>query len=219
MFKKRHVKNGESLFNHHDKDRKPHHLDGRRSSVVRVIRGDGCASEWKVGTVRDFSFRSKFGFIRPEDGGDEVYVNIVAVEQSGIRRFETGVRVEFRQVEFEPGKWRAVELRLIRNDRRRELPAECKNQHRDSNVENKERSATSARDGWVPAIIRWFHTEKKYGFVSLANGSEAFLHIRELERAPGISVHSRNEGLAVKVKVGPGKKDPNKLRVLAISLT
>lgn len=219
MFKKRHVRNGEGLLNHHDKDRKPRHFDGGRTSGARFNRSDDRVSEWKVGTVRDFSFRSRFGFICPEDGGDEVYVNIAAVEQSGIQRFETGVRVEFRQVEFEPGKWRAVELRLIKNERRRELPAEFRNQHRDSNVENKERSATSARDGWVPAIIRWFHTEKKYGFVSLANGGEAFLHIRELERAPGISVHARNEGLAVKVKVGPGKKDPNKLRVLAISLT
>ena len=35
----------------------------------------------------------------------------------------------------------------------------------------------------VAAIVKWFNAEKGFGFVAVVGGSEAFLHIRQLEAA------------------------------------
>ena len=54
----------------------------------------------------------------------------------------------------------------------------------------------------VDAVVKWFNTEKGFGFVVLAGGPEAFLHVRQLEAARHSSVP---EGARVKVRIGPGK--------------
>ena len=59
-------------------------------------------------------------------------------------------------------------------------------------------SATRA-SGSVEAIVKWFNAEKGFGFVAVAGGSEAFLHIRQLEAAGHSSVP---EGARVKVRIG-----------------
>jgi CspA family cold shock protein len=55
----------------------------------------------------------------------------------------------------------------------------------------------------VDAIVKWFNAEKGFGFVALADGSEAFIHIRQLETAGHSSV---SEGARIKVRIGQGQK-------------
>ena len=40
----------------------------------------------------------------------------------------------------------------------------------------------------VEAIVKWFNAEKGFGFVAVVGGSEAFIHIRQLEAAGHSSV-------------------------------
>ena len=47
--------------------------------------------------------------------------------------------------------------------------------------------ATQA-SGSVEAIVKWFNAEKGFGFVAVVGGSEAFMHIRQLEAAGHSSV-------------------------------
>jgi cold shock CspA family protein len=40
----------------------------------------------------------------------------------------------------------------------------------------------------VAAIVKWFNAEKGFGFIAVVGGSEAFMHIRQLEAAGHSSV-------------------------------
>ncbi len=66
----------------------------------------------------------------------------------------------------------------------------------------------------VEGTVKWFNTAKGFGFVALADGGEAFLHISALEaaglRAPG-------EGATIKCEIGAGKKGPQVTRVVEVS--
>ena len=65
----------------------------------------------------------------------------------------------------------------------------------------------------VAAIVKWFNAEKGFGFVAVAGGSEAFMHIRQLEAAGHSSVP---EGARVKVRIGQGQKGPEVTEVIEI---
>jgi CspA family cold shock protein len=54
-----------------------------------------------VGTVKWFSAEKGFGFIKPDDGSDDVFVHFSAIEGSGYRSLDEGQRVEF---ETQPGR-------------------------------------------------------------------------------------------------------------------
>jgi CspA family cold shock protein len=48
-----------------------------------------------IGTVKWFDPRRGYGFIQPEDGLQDVFVHISAVERSGIGNLHEGQRVSF----------------------------------------------------------------------------------------------------------------------------
>jgi CspA family cold shock protein len=73
-------------------------------------------------------------------------------------------------------------------------------------------SATQA-SGSVEAIVKWFNAEKGFGFVAVVGGSEAFMHIRQLEAAGHSSVP---EGARVKVRIGQGQKGPEVTEVIEV---
>ena len=65
----------------------------------------------------------------------------------------------------------------------------------------------------VDAVVKWFNAEKGFGFVALVGGSEAFMHIRQLEAAG----HSgAPEGARVKVRIGQGQKGPEVTEVIEV---
>ena len=47
------------------------------------------------GTVKFFDSDRGFGFITPEDGSDDVFVHISAVERSGLGYLSEGQKIEF----------------------------------------------------------------------------------------------------------------------------
>jgi CspA family cold shock protein len=65
----------------------------------------------------------------------------------------------------------------------------------------------------LEAIVKWFNAEKGFGFIALAGGSDAFMHIRQLEAAGHSSVP---EGARVKVRIGQGQKGPEVTEVIEV---
>jgi cold shock protein len=65
----------------------------------------------------------------------------------------------------------------------------------------------------VAAIVKWFNAEKGFGFVAVVGGSEAFMHIRQLEAAGHGSVP---EGARIKVRIGQGQKGPEVTEVIEV---
>jgi cold shock protein len=47
------------------------------------------------GVVKWFNATKGFGFIRPDDGGEELFVHHTAIQMQGYRQLEEGQRVEF----------------------------------------------------------------------------------------------------------------------------
>jgi CspA family cold shock protein len=48
-----------------------------------------------VGTVKFFNGERGYGFIKPDDGGRDVFVHITAVEGAGLKTLNEGQRVSF----------------------------------------------------------------------------------------------------------------------------
>jgi cold shock protein len=67
-----------------------------------------------TGTVKWFNTTKGFGFIRPDDGSDDVFVHISAVERSGLARLNESQKVRF-EVEpgRQPGKLAAVNIQTM----------------------------------------------------------------------------------------------------------
>jgi len=54
-----------------------------------------------AGTVKFFNAERGYGFIKPDDGGRDVFVHVTAVEQAGLKSLSEGQRLSF---DVEPDK-------------------------------------------------------------------------------------------------------------------
>jgi CspA family cold shock protein len=66
-----------------------------------------------TGTVKWFNATKGYGFIQPDDGGNDAFVHITALEQSGIDSLNDGAKVSFDLEMGRNGKEAASNLRLI----------------------------------------------------------------------------------------------------------
>jgi CspA family cold shock protein len=65
-----------------------------------------------MGTVKWFNATKGFGFIQPDDGGNDVFVHISAVERAGLGTLREGQKVNFDVVaDRRSGKSAADNLR------------------------------------------------------------------------------------------------------------
>ncbi|MDF1767786.1 cold-shock protein [Maricaulis sp.] len=66
-----------------------------------------------TGVVKFFNQSKGFGFITPDEGGDDVFVHISAVQASGLPGLEDGQKVSFETEPDRRGKGpKAVDLQL-----------------------------------------------------------------------------------------------------------
>lgn len=65
-----------------------------------------------LGIVNSFNTTKGFGFIRPEDGGEDVFVHISALQKAGLISLEEGARVSYELFTGHNGKQSAENLRV-----------------------------------------------------------------------------------------------------------
>ena len=66
-----------------------------------------------MGTVKWFNATKGFGFIQPDDGGQDVFVHISAVERAGLGTLREGQKVSYEVVpDRRSGKSSADNLRV-----------------------------------------------------------------------------------------------------------
>jgi CspA family cold shock protein len=63
-----------------------------------------------IGTVKFFNSDKGYGFIQPEDGGDDAFVHISAVERAGFATLNKEQRVSYELEQDRRGKMAAVNL-------------------------------------------------------------------------------------------------------------
>ena len=67
-----------------------------------------------TGTVKWFNSAKGFGFIQPDDGGKDAFVNISAVERAGLSHLVEGQKIQFDLVsDRRSGKMSADNLKTV----------------------------------------------------------------------------------------------------------
>lgn len=65
-----------------------------------------------TGTVKWFNTQKGFGFIQPDNGGNDVFVHVSAVESAGIRALSEGQKISYDlQRDPKNGKENATNLK------------------------------------------------------------------------------------------------------------
>ena len=65
-----------------------------------------------TGTVKWFNKRKGYGFITPDEGGNDVFVHISAVQKAGLRSLEEGAKISY-ELMTEKEKTVAGNLKLL----------------------------------------------------------------------------------------------------------
>jgi CspA family cold shock protein len=65
-----------------------------------------------TGVVKWYNPAKRFGFIKPDDGGQDVFVHVTALEGAGLSMLDENQKIEYDLAENK-GKMSAVNLKLI----------------------------------------------------------------------------------------------------------
>jgi CspA family cold shock protein len=132
------------------------------------------------GIVKFFNPHKGFGFIVRDDGGEDVFVHISAVEQAGLTGLAEGQPLEFTLVD-RGGRVSATDLKIEGDP----LPVEDKGPRE----RGPQRQLTGEK---ATGTVKFFNATKGFGFITRDDGQpDAFVHISAVERAGMISL---NEG-------------------------
>ena len=77
-----------------------------------------------IGTVKFFNEQKGYGFIQPDEGGQDAFVHITAVESAGMRTLRENQRIGYDLQEDRRGKMAATNLRSAEESTQPEVSAE-----------------------------------------------------------------------------------------------
>src|ERR1700694_5919427 len=100
-----------------------------------------------TGTVKWFNATKGFGFIAPDDGGNDVFVHISAVERAGMGSLNEGQKLSFEsKVDSQSGKTSAENLRAMCRGPGQEIAADVpESRHRSSRLRHETKARRSNR--------------------------------------------------------------------------
>jgi CspA family cold shock protein len=150
-----------------------------------------------TGVVKFFNGQKGFGFIVRDDGGEDVFVHISAVEQAGLTGLAEGQPLGFTLVD-RGGRISATDLKIEGDP----LPVTDRAPPREPRAGGAGFGAGAGAGGGGPqrqltgekaqGTVKFFNAMKGFGFISRDDGQpDAFVHISAVERA---GMASLNEG-------------------------
>ena len=150
-----------------------------------------------TGTVKFFNAQKGFGFVVRDDGGEDVFVHISAVEAIGLRELAEGQKLAFTLTDRN-GRISATDL-VIEGE-----ILEPKARSFDDRGPPRERGERPAGGGFdrtpsdgtrYEGTVKFFNGQKGFGFIQRDDGApDAFVHISAVERS---GMHDLAEGQRV----------------------
>ena len=136
------------------------------------------------GVVKFFNPQKGFGFIVRDDGGEDVFVHISAVEQAGLTDLADGQPLEFTLVD-RGGRVSATNLRIEGEP----MVVERSGGGAGAGGGGPQRQLTGEK---ASGTVKFFNAMKGFGFIQRDDGQpDAFVHISAVERA---GMPTLNEG-------------------------
>lgn len=148
---------------------------GRGGGMPAQVVGEG------QGTVKFFNASKGFGFVARDDGGEDVFVHISAVEQAGLQGLASGQPLGFTLVERN-GKVSAIDLKIEGEP----MPIEefAPRQRDDRGAPGGARGRRQLTGERTSGTVKFFNTTKGFGFIARDDGqADAFVHISAVQRA------------------------------------
>ena len=163
---------------------------GGRGMPAQVV-GEG------TGVVKFFNGQKGFGFVVRDDGGEDVFVHISAVEQAGLTGLAEGQQLGFTLVD-RGGKVSATDLKIEGEP----LPVTDRGPPREPREPRAGGFGAPGGDRGGPqrqltgerasGTVKFFNAMKGFGFIQRDDGQpDAFVHISAVERA---GMAALNEG-------------------------
>ena len=147
------------------------------------------------GVVKFFNPQKGFGFIVRDDGGEDVFVHISAVEQAGLTGLADGQPLGFTLVD-RGGRVSATDLKIEGEP----MPVQERAPREDRDGARRRHGGGGGGGGpqrqltgeKAQGTVKFFNAMKGFGFISRDDGQpDAFVHISAVERAGLVSL---NEG-------------------------
>ncbi len=163
-----------------------------------------------TGVVKFFNGQKGFGFIVRDDGGEDVFVHISAVEQAGLSGLAEGQPLGFTLVD-RGGRVSATELKIDGEP----MPVTDRAPPRDGGFGGNDRGAPRGGAAGAGAgaaqrqltgekatgTVKFFNAMKGFGFIQRDDGQpDAFVHISAVERA-GMPTLNEGDRLSFEIEV------------------
>ena len=138
------------------------------------------------GKVKFFNVQKGFGFISRDDGGEDVFVHISAVERAGLEGLAENQELAFNLVD-RGGKISASDLQVVGDV----IPVESRasSPSAGAGAGAPQRQLTGEK---ATGTVKFFNAMKGFGFITRDDGQpDAFVHISAVERS---GLNGLNEG-------------------------
>mmetsp|Transcript_25615 Transcript_25615/g.55357 ORF Transcript_25615/g.55357 Transcript_25615/m.55357 type:complete len:202 (-) Transcript_25615:758-1363(-) len=157
------------------------------------------------GTVKWFNSQKGYGFITPDVEGEDLFVHQSAIQSEGFRTLNENDRVEY-DVENENGRLKAINVTAPGGQLVKDRGTGGRRGGGAPTAPRKWPEGTEPSEGKQIGEVKWFSSEKGFGFVAPRSGGEDLFVHQSAINAPGFRSLMEGEEVEFKVVEERGKQ-------------